>query len=162
MKQKQPKTTSQVVGAAQLIRRYAAAEHEENGLFIERHYPSSEQDPASGSIYYYLAPGEKSLFHRLEFDEYWIFNAGTTLDIWIIDAEGNLTVKRCGTDEDAEPMVFMPAGCTFAARHSSPDLPDGTFVTCITVPRFKYSGSTLLLEEEVVELCPAAKAFFEQ
>lgn len=147
--------------ARKLIERYAMEAHEENGVFVERHYPSGEARPASGSIYYYLGPGERSVFHQLEFDEYWIYNEGSTLDVWRIDADGRLAVLRCGTEDGAEPMVFFPKGCIFAARHRDPDVADGTFVTCVTVPRFDYSGSRLLGREEVVGICPEAEKFWD-
>ena len=146
--------------AKELAERYHLTAHPENGSFLERHYENvGEGRAASGSIYYYVAEDERTAFHRIDCDEYWCYNAGSPLDVWQIDPKGGLTVTRLGTDEGCEPLLYVRTGTLFASRHGEA-YADGTFLTCITVPRFRYEGFTMLSREEVLELCPAAEEFF--
>lgn len=146
--------------ASEAIKYYDMIPHEENGLFVVRDYVDNENTrPASGSIYYYLAPNEISLFHVVDCDEYWIHIEGEPLEMWIISKEGKLSKPILGLGENREPLIFVKAGEMFAAKHfGNPQ--DGTFVSCITVPRFTYDGWRLVDKEEVLAKCPDAKDFF--
>lgn len=149
------------IKADELIRRYDADRHVENGMFIERHYPADGSvRPASGSIYYYVKPGERTLFHKIDCDEYWSYNAGSTLELWVIGLDGSLRIMHCGITEGAEPTIRLAAGEIFASRLDD-DAPDGAFVTCITVPRFSYKGFQMLSKEEMTRLYPDTAEFWE-
>lgn len=146
--------------AEELIRKYSMAAHAENGLFAERHYEhTGEGRAASGMIYYYVAPDERTEFHRIDCDEYWCYVCGSPLDVWMIDEKGSLSVKRLGIEKDCEPAVYVRSGVSFASRHAA-KYDEGTFISCITVPRFSYEGFRLIDRDEVTVLCPAAKDFF--
>lgn len=133
--------------------------HPENGIFIERHYPSvAPGRPESGSIYYYVAPGEITEFHRIDCDEYWCYNAGSPLEVWSVK-DGVLKKMVCGISENAEPVLFLQRGELFASRLPK-DAPDGTFITCITVPRFTYEGFEMFTREQMMELCPETGDFW--
>lgn len=147
--------------AKELIKKYAMEQHIENGAFIERHYESKTSGRAqSGSIYYYVAPGEITEFHRIDCDEYWSYNAGATIEIWIFDEEGVLHKHLLGITDGAEPLVYMKSGDIFASRLSK-DSSDGTFITCITVPRFTYDGFELFERERIIEMYPEAESFWK-
>ena len=147
--------------ARSLASRYAMAAHQENGTFLETHYVSNNGGrAASGSMYYYLAPGEKSQFHRIDCDEYWCFNAGDPLELWIISRDGQLTRRGFGCAPGCEPTIRLAQGDIFAAKHGE-IAEDGTFLTCITVPRFTYDGFELFDREKICRDYPAAAAFFE-
>lgn len=146
--------------ASELIRRYAAGRHIENGVFIEKHYESGKRGRAdSGSICYYVAPGERTKFHRIDCDEYWCHNAGADIEVWSLGADGILKKRLLGTSEAAEPFLFFPRGEIFASRLSG-DSADGSFITCITVPRFTYEGFELIEKEEMLALCPQSADFW--
>ena len=99
-----------------LARRFALDAHPENGMFAERHYAhSGEGRAASGAIYYYVAPSERTRFHRVDCDEYWVYNSGAELEIWSLTRKGCLEVKRLGTGEGAEPLALLRQGDIFAA-----------------------------------------------
>ena len=134
--------------------------HEENGSYSECHYNySGDGRAASGSSYFYVGPGETTLFHRIDCDEYWCHNAGSALEVWIIDKGGNLEIKRFGAEADAELLLYFPKGVVFGSR-SLDKSGDGTFFTCVTVPRFSYEGFELITKEEVLRICPEAEDFF--
>ena len=148
------------MNALELRDKYHMKPHEENGNYRECHYIYKGEGRApSGSSYFYTAPGEVTLFHKIDCDEYWSFNAGSPVDIWIIDEEGKLEIRKLGLEEDADPVVYMPKGAIFASKNRDLD-GDGTFFTCITVPRFDYKGFELIDKKTVTALCPEAEAFF--
>lgn len=148
--------------AEDLVRQYRMIPHEENGYYLERHYETKEEGrPASGSIYYYIGPEEVSQFHVIDCGEYWIYSAGSPLEIWQITPDGEVSKSLLGIGLGLEPLAYIPAGNIFAARHL-PNAEDGTFVSCITVPRFKYDGWRLVEKAELREKYPQALAFFEK
>ncbi len=68
-------------------------------------------------------------------------------------------VEKLGIDEGCKPFIYFPKGAVFGSR-SPKSSADGTFFTCITVPRFSYDGFELLDREQVTALCPEADAFW--
>lgn len=143
-----------------LVEKYDMKPHEENGRYHECHYLYDGEGRApSGSSYFYLPPGEMTLFHRIDCDEYWCYNSGESLEVWSIDISGNLKIKKLGVDRDAEPVLFFPKGTVFGSRSINAD-GEGTFFTCITVPRFSYDGFEIVEKEDVLKICPEAEGFF--
>lgn len=146
--------------ANELAKLYKMQPHEENGTYVERHYvDDSDKRPHSGSIYYFLGSKEKAQFHILDCDEYWAYVAGSDLELWLIK-DGKLTQKTLGTGDGKEPLIYIPQGTIFGAKHFG-NPTDGTFLSCITVPRFEYKGWRLVEQKELEQLCPQAKSFFE-
>ena len=147
--------------AYDLAKKFGMKIHEEKGLFIERHYEDkTSKRAASGSIYYYVDKDEKTDFHKIDCDEYWCYNAGSTLELWIINTDGKLIIRKCGISDDAEPAIYIPSGSIFASRHFS-DCNDGTFITAITVPRFKYEGFELFSKYEMIKKYPFVSDFWK-
>ena len=146
--------------AKDLIKRYSMQQHIENGAFIERHYACDTTGRASsGSIYYYVSPCERTEFHRIDCDEYWCYNAGDDLELWSFDKDGVLHRQLLGTGEGAEPVAYFARGEIFASRLPA-KCTDGTFVTCITVPRFSYDGFELIEKEKMIEMYPESALFW--
>lgn len=145
--------------ARELLDRYPMQPHPENGMFLERHYVHTGADrPASGSIYYYVGSGERTRFHSLDCEEYWNFIAGEPLEIRMYDPRTRQTaVCRLGTEAGCEPTVYIPKGVVFAARQLGGE--DGTFFSCITVPRYRDAGSVLYTDEEIREKFPQFAGF---
>ena len=148
------------ITAEMLMERNNMQPHVENGCFVEKHY---EADPSkraeSGLIYYYVAPKEITEFHRIDCDEYWCFTAGGALSIWIIDESGAVSEKKFGIDADCEPAVYFKKGVIFASKSLSDA--EGTFLTCITVPRFSPEGFELFGREEMISKFPETEKFYE-
>ena len=146
-----------------IVQELQMQKHPEGGYFAERHYAhAGEGRPASGSIYYYLGPDDRSAFHEIDCDEYWSFVSGGSLELWVVSSDGQLSVKRLGLGAGEEPLAFIPRGSVFAAKHAAPgqeSVVEGTLVTCVTVPRFTYEGFRLVEREELVQLCPPALGF---
>ena len=135
---------------------------EEGGLVRENHYPVPGPGRASsGQSYYYFRPNVPTQFHTLDCDEYWVYHAGRDLEAWIIDPEGNLDVRRFGASEGAELCVYLKQGVAFAAKPIG-TADTGTLISAITVPRFSDAGLHLVSKEDILRLCPAARAFYDE
>ncbi len=147
--------------ASELAARYNLDPHVEGGSFRElfRDDVENRKREAHGVIYYYLGEKEDSDFHYLDSDEYWLYHAGATLEIWIVNEDGSLRVEKLGLEEGAEPCVLLKAGVTFGARHLE-GATDGCLVSCVTVPEFTYENYRIVPREEMIEKYPESAAFW--
>ena len=148
--------------ADELARRFGLEAHVEGGSFVELDEPVPEGmgRAPSGVIYYHLGIGETSDFHVLDSDEYWLWHAGSTLEIWMVRPDGSLEIQRLGIEHGAQPCLLLKAGVIFGARHL-PGARDGCFVSCVTVPRFSYETYRILPREEMLEKYPCTAPFFD-
>ena len=146
--------------AEELNRKYCIAQHMENGTFIELGNRRREGiRDAHGAIYYYVPAGERTAFHCIDCDEYWCYHTGTALDVCIIKGD-EVSVVKFGAEEDASPLLLFKKGAIFAAK-SAKTAKDGTFMSCVTVPRFSYDGFTIYTDEEIKKRYPRTATFFE-
>ena len=147
--------------AKELMEKFSMSEHPENGAFIEMHYENDSDGRAlSGSIYYYVAPGERTAFHKIDCDEYWCYVCGSPLDLCCIDEDGKVSFATLGIENSSRtcaPMHYFKKGTIFASKNTCSD--DGTFVICITVPRFTYEGFEMFSDEEILASFPDVKSF---
>lgn len=149
------------ISAEMLMRRFDMAPHAENGAYIEKHYEAEpSKRAASGLIYYYVAPNEITEFHRIDCDEYWCYTEGAPLSVCKIDESGKISIVKLGVETDCEPVIYFKKGVIFASKSLSAY--EGTFLSCITVPRFSQSGFELFKREEILASFPEAKSFFEK
>lgn len=146
--------------AKELMQKNAMEAHVENGAFLEKHYENKEPGrPASGSIYYYVDCDEITEFHQIDCDEYWCYTLGSPLELWLVDETGEITVKKLGVEDGCEPFVYVKKGTIFASRHEKPET-DGTFLICLTVPRFSSDGFTLIPKDEMIKRYPQSAEFY--
>lgn len=151
--------------AAELIRVLGLAPHPEGGHFGEVFRSTLKVRPAGRdvsrtaltSIYFLLAAGERSRWHRVAADEAWHFYEGEPLQLLWITPDGTAVEERrlgpaaAGT----APVAVVPAGCWQAAR------PTGAYalVGCSVGPGFDYADFALLADApgaaaEVVQRFP--------
>lgn len=57
-------------------------------------------------------------------------------------------------------MEKHPENGVFIEQHY-PWAPDGSLITCITVPRFSYEGFEMFSREQMEEMNPEIKAFWK-
>lgn len=142
----------------EIIKRFKLKPHFENGLYIERHFPKEKiKRQKSGAIYYYVRAKEKSRFHKIDSDEYWLYHFGSDLEIWIIYPNHQVEVKKCGLGKDAEPIIYVPKGAIFASKHTGAK--EGTLVTCLTVPAFDKASFKIYQTKELIKKYPILKKF---
>ena len=136
--------------AEELIRTLRLQPHREGGHFAEVFRsprlvrpPGAERDrSALTTIYFLLAAGELSRWHRLDADEIWHFYEGAPLELFLLDPRGRiLTRSRLGTAVPAEVRVqVIPAGSWLSARSTG----DYALVGCTMGPGFEAEGFALL------------------
>ena len=133
--------------AEDIIRRLDLQPHPEGGHFREtfRDATIGGARAASTAIYFLLARGERSRWHRVDAAEVWHFYAGSPLALQIATAGAATVGLRLGTDLAAgeRPQAVVPAGAWQAAE----SLGHWTLVGCTVAPAFQFTG---------FELAPAA------
>src|SRR5207249_3829695 len=97
--------------------------------------------PAITTIYYLLAAGEHSRWHRIASDEIWHFYEGDALELLWIDGRLERQVLHLPSAR-ARPAAVVPAGCWQAAR------PLGAYalVGCSVGPGFDMVDFELLAD----------------
>ena len=154
--------------AEKIIKSLNLKKHPEGGYFSET-YRSNEtlekdlherfscKHSLYTSIYFLLSENDFSAFHVLKSDEIWHFYKGTTLDIHIIDAKGNLDTISLGKDfkEGEHFQYLIKAGNFFAAEVR--DKTSFALVGCTVSPGFEYSDFELCKKEFLIENFPQHK-----
>jgi len=128
--------------AAEVIRLLDLKPHPEGGHYRETFRDAREVDgrSASTAIYFLLARGERSHWHRIDAVEVWHYYAGAPLALSIADA-GGTTIIRLGPDLAAgeRPQTAVPAGAWQAAE----SLGSWTLAGCTVAPGFEFSAFEL-------------------
>ena len=129
--------------AADIIAQLELKPHPEGG-----HHRETFRDPrvdangrsVSTAIYFLLAHGERSHWHRIDAVEVWHYYAGSALVLHIADDRGRRVV-RLGPDLAAGevPQAMVPAQAWQAAESSS----DWTLVGCTVAPGFEFAAFEL-------------------
>ena len=150
------------INVDKLPEKYRMIPHEENGLFCYMRYAhTSEKRASSGSILYYLGAEEHSMFHSIDCDEFWAYNEGETLEIWIIYPDEGFSVVRLGTGDGDTPLAFIPKGSIFACRHAKGSA-EGTLISAITVPGYVEAHSnTIYKREDMTSRFPFLEDFWK-
>jgi hypothetical protein len=136
----------------QLIAQLQLSSHPEGGHYRELFRSSSQVQPADEraprsaltTIYYLLAAGQYSRWHRVRSDEVWHFYEGEPLELWVASADFARIEQIVLGVTAAVPnrVATVPAGCWQAARLL------GTYALlgCTVGPGFDFADFTLLRE----------------
>ena len=129
--------------AKQIIETLGLQAHPEGGHYREtfRDGRMVEGRAASTAIYFLLAEGEESRWHRVDAAEIWHFYAGAPLELRIAELNNNMRTVILGTDfgQGERPQAIVPAGAWQSAR----SLGAYTLVGCTVAPGFEFSGFEL-------------------
>jgi predicted cupin superfamily sugar epimerase len=125
--------------AAEIIARLELKAHPEGGHFRETFRDTrldNDGRSASTAIYFLLARGERSRWHRIDAVEVWHYYAGNPLTLQIADSDGTRSV-RLGADLAAGelPQAIVPAQAWQAAESAG----DWTLVGCTVAPGFDFA-----------------------
>jgi uncharacterized protein len=133
------------LSAADVINLLALKPHPEGGYFREtfRDQRSTAAGRAvSTAIYFLLARGERSHWHRVDAAEIWHYHAGAPLLLEIAEQAGG-SIKRITVGPDLaagqRPQAVVDAGAWQAAV----SLGDWTLVGCTVAPGFEFAGFEL-------------------
>ncbi len=131
------------------------APHPEGGWYRETWRAAPESVPvgyrgqraAATGIYFLLAPGEESAWHRVRSDEAWLWHGGGPLTM-LDGGDGDTPSDRprvitVGPDLAAGqvPQHVIPGGHWQSAR---PAAGAETLVSCVVAPGFDFADFTLL------------------
>jgi predicted cupin superfamily sugar epimerase len=133
--------------AADVIRLLELKPHPEGGHFRETFRDArtvGDGRAASTAIYFLLARGERSHWHRVDAVEVWHHYAGAPLTLEIV-ADGRRSALTLGPDLAAgeRPQAVVPAGAWQAAQSRG----DWTLVGCTVAPGFDFAGFELAPQE---------------
>ena len=127
--------------------------HPEGGHYREIHRSASHVEPLDGraertagtAIYFLLAHGEQSRWHRVASDETWHHYEGEPLELWIASADGSRTRRvLLGRALETEgPSFTVPAHYWQAAR------PTGAYALagCTVAPGFEFDDFRFLRDD---------------
>ncbi len=110
---------------------------------------------ACTSIYYLLENEDNSAFHRIRSDEIWYFHKGKPLNIYVIDADGNLQTFELSDLETGALSLVVTANLWFAAEvagHSG-----FTLVSCAVAPGFDFAEFEIASADELAAQYPNNK-----
>jgi uncharacterized protein len=130
---------AEALTAAEIIARLGLKPHPEGGHYRETFRDSrldGDRRSASTAIYFLLARGERSHWHRIDAVEVWHYYAGSALVLQIGDGEATRII-RLGPDLAAEevPQAIVPAQAWQAAESCG----DWTLVGCTVAPGFDFA-----------------------
>jgi len=136
--------SAQTLTADDVIRLLDLKPHPEGGHFREMFRDARQVDgerAASTAIYFLLARGERSHWHRVDAVEVWHWYAGAPLELDIAQHEGRIERVTLGNDlaSGERPQGVVPAHAWQAAQ----TLGDWTLVGCTVAPGFDFSGFEL-------------------
>jgi predicted cupin superfamily sugar epimerase len=125
--------------AADIIARLELKPHPEGGHFRETFRDTrtdADGRPASTAIFFLLARGERSHWHRIDATEVWHYYAGSALMLQIADGNGQRSI-RLGPDLAAGeiPQALVPAQAWQAATSCG----DWTLAGCTVAPGFDFA-----------------------
>lgn len=126
--------------AAEIIARLELRRHPEGGHYREtfRDQDADAQGRTrSTSIYFLLACGERSHWHRIDAAEIWHYYAGSPLTLRIAHQGCTEHVVRLGTDLAAgeRPQAIVPA----QAWQSAESTGEWTLLGCTVAPAFEFA-----------------------
>jgi len=126
------------LSAANIIAMLGMSPHPEGGHYVETYRDTQTFGgrAACTAIYFLLARGERSHWHRVDASEIWHYYAGDALALHIADETGARTITL-GADlaHGERPQGVVPAGAWQAAEA----LGDWTLVGCTVSPGFEFS-----------------------
>lgn len=131
---------STLLTAHEVIRLLDLKPHPEGGYFRETFRDGREVAAgraASTAIYFLLARGERSHWHRIDATEIWHWYAGAALKLEIACEDGRRETMRLGNDLTAgeRPQAIVPAHAWQAAH----TLGDWTLAGCTVAPGFEFA-----------------------
>ncbi|OYY07896.1 MAG: cupin [Rhizobiales bacterium 35-68-8] len=129
--------------AAEVIALLGLDPHPEGGHFRETFRETAEAGArgASTAIYFLLAEGQRSHWHRVDASEAWHFYAGAPLKLEIVTAEGERSAHILSQDLAAghRPQAVVPPH----GWQSAQSLGAWTLVGCTVAPAFDFAGFEL-------------------
>ena len=140
---------------------YRLQRHPEGGWYREVHRSAvslgllagySGERTALTAIYFLLAAGDFSAFHRVRSEEAWVHLAGAPLELVLLEEEPRIVpLSPAGY---GEPLAVVPPGMLQAAC----SLGEFTIVSCLVAPGFDFADFTIPTRDELLRAYPQHEA----
>jgi predicted cupin superfamily sugar epimerase len=145
--------------AAELITRLELIPHPEGGWYREtwRSTISIDGRSAGSSIFFLLESGQRSQWHQVDADEFWLWHAGHALELGIASADrtvGERTILGPDVTAGDMPQMLVPAGHWQTTNAGS----GWALVSCLVVPAFNFEGFKLATPHLAEELDAVVRA----
>lgn len=127
--------------AQEIIEALNLSPHPEGGHYRQTWVAENDGRPSGTCIYFLLAEGERSHWHRVDATEIWLYHAGAPLILSLSASErGPAQDHLLGPDLTvARPQIIVPKDHWQAARSTG----GFTLVSCTVSPGFTFDGFTL-------------------
>ena len=136
--------------ANELLQSLAMRPHPEGGHYVEIYRSARRvevlerkvQRSAITSIYFLLAAGEYSRWHRVMSDEVWHYHEGDAIELVLFDQHGLRRIRLGPVSRETRPTVIVPAGTWQAARTTGAY----TLGACTVGPGFDFADFSLAVD----------------
>ncbi|HEV8382907.1 MAG TPA: cupin domain-containing protein [Gemmatimonadales bacterium] len=136
--------------AAELVQTLSMRPHPEGGHYVELFRSPHRVEvldrkverTAITTIYFLLAAGEFSRWHRVVSDEIWHYHEGDAIELLVYDARELRRVQLGPVAGETRPTIVVPAGAWQAARTTGAY----TLVGCTVGPGFEFADFSLLAD----------------
>jgi len=136
--------------AAELLNLLGMRPHPEGGHYVEQFRSTHRVDvldrkvqrSAITTIYFLLAAGEFSRWHRVVSDEIWHYHEGEAIELLLFDDRGFRRVRLGPASRETRPTIVVPAGTWQAARTTGAY----TLSACTVGPGFEFADFSLAVD----------------
>ena len=133
--------------------------HPEGGYYRQLYGNDETGKKTVSTIYYMLCDEDFSAFHRLHYVvEIWYYHDGEPLNIYVIDADGKLSVHNLSPEGEMQ-VVIMPEQW-FAAE--LPGKKGFSLVGCAVGPAFNFENFELAKKSDLLKQYPQHKELIER
>ena len=133
--------------------------HPEGGYYRQLYGNDASGKKDISTIYYMLTDSDISAFHRLHgVTEMWYYHAGEPLNIYVIDANGNLTVHKLSAEDEMQ-VIILPEQW-FAAE--IPSKKGFCLVGCAVAPAFSFENFELGDRDTLMQQFPQYAELIER
>ncbi|WP_299498952.1 cupin domain-containing protein [uncultured Roseobacter sp.] len=127
--------------AQEIIAHLRLSPHPEGGHFRQTWIAENDGRPSGTCIYFLLAEGESSHWHRVDATEIWLYHAGAPLVLSMSATDAGPARDHLLTPDLSQgaPQIIVPKDHWQAARSTGAY----TLVSCTVSPGFQFDGFTL-------------------
>lgn len=136
--------------ASELLAALGMRPHPEGGHYVElfrseqrvRQLARNVERAAITTIYFLLAAGEHSRWHRVQSDEIWHYHEGDAIELLLFNEAGLRRMRLGPVSRETRPTVVVPAGTWQAARTTGAY----TLGACTVGPGFEFADFSLAVD----------------
>src|SRR5580765_1486709 len=136
--------------ASELLQALGMRPHPEGGHYAELYRSPRRVEvlerkvhrSAITSIYFLLAAGEYSRWHRVMSDEIWHYHEGDAIELVLFDQQGLRRLRLGPVSRETRPTIVVPAGTWQAAR----TMGAYTLGACTVGPGFDFADFSLAVD----------------